>query len=43
VSLRLDVPEVTVDVGVLLEKNHEFVPGLKPAISRSMKTAWSRR
>jgi len=30
VSLRLDVPEVTVDVGVLLEKNHEFVPGLKP-------------
>jgi len=31
VSLRLDVPEVTVDVGVLLEKNHEFVPGLKPA------------
>ena len=32
VSLRLDVPEVTVDVGVLLEKNHQFVPGLKPAI-----------
>ncbi|MGC1463804.1 MAG: VWA domain-containing protein [Terracidiphilus sp.] len=31
VSLRIDVPEVTVDVGVLLEKNHEFVPGLKPA------------
>ncbi len=30
VSLRLDVPEVTVDVGVLLEKNHQFVPGLKP-------------
>jgi VWFA-related protein len=31
VSLRIDVPEVTVDVGVLLEKNHQFVPGLKPA------------
>ena len=30
VSLRIDVPEVTVDVGVLLEKNHQFVPGLKP-------------
>ena len=30
-SLRLDVPEVTVDVGVLLEKTHQFVPGLKPA------------
>jgi VWFA-related protein len=30
-SLRVDVPEVTVDVGVLLEKNHQFVPGLKPA------------
>jgi VWFA-related protein len=31
VSLRIDVPEVTVDVGVLLEKTHQFVPGLKPA------------
>jgi len=30
ISLRLDVPEVTVDVGVLLEKTHQFVPGLKP-------------
>jgi VWFA-related protein len=30
VSLRLNVQEVTVDVGVLLEKNHQFVPGLKP-------------
>lgn len=29
-SLRVEVPEVTVDVGVLLEKNHMFVPGLKP-------------
>lgn len=29
-SLRLDVPEVTVDVGVLLEKTHQFVPGLRP-------------
>ena len=30
VSLRIEVPEVSVDVGVLLEKTHEFVPGLKP-------------
>jgi VWFA-related protein len=30
VSLKIDVPEVTVDVGVLLEKTHQFVPGLKP-------------
>jgi len=30
-SLRVDVPEVTVDVGVLLEKTHQFVPGLKPS------------
>jgi VWFA-related protein len=29
-SLRIEVPEVTVDVGVLLEKSHQFVPGLKP-------------
>ncbi len=29
-SLRIEVPEVTVDVGVLLEKTHQFVPGLKP-------------
>jgi VWFA-related protein len=30
VSLRIEVPEVSVDVGVLLEKTHQFVPGLKP-------------
>jgi len=30
-SLKVDVPEVTVDVGVLLEKTHSFVPGLKPS------------
>jgi VWFA-related protein len=30
VSLHLDTTEVTVDVGVLLEKTHQFVPGLKP-------------
>ena len=30
-SLRVEVPEVTVDVGVLLEKTHQFVPSLKPA------------
>ncbi|HVN94547.1 MAG TPA: VWA domain-containing protein [Terracidiphilus sp.] len=30
-SLRVEVPEVTVDVGVILEKTHQFVPGLKPS------------
>lgn len=30
VTLHVDVPEVTVDVGVLLEKTGQFVPGLKP-------------
>lgn len=30
-SLRVDVPEVTLDVGVLLEKTHQFVPNLKPS------------
>jgi VWFA-related protein len=30
VSLHVDVPEVTVDVGVLLEKTGQFVPGLTP-------------
>jgi VWFA-related protein len=30
-SLKIEVPEVTVDVGVLLEKTHTFVPGLKPS------------
>jgi VWFA-related protein len=30
-TLRIEVPEVNVDVGVLLEKTHQFVPGLKPA------------
>ncbi|MGA3264592.1 MAG: VWA domain-containing protein [Terracidiphilus sp.] len=29
-SLRVEVPEVTVDVGVLLEKSGQFVPNLKP-------------
>jgi VWFA-related protein len=29
-SLRVEVPEVSVDVGVLLEKTGQFVPGLKP-------------
>ncbi len=29
-SLRVEVPEVTVDVGVLLEKTGQFVPSLKP-------------
>jgi VWFA-related protein len=30
-SLRIEVPEVTVDVGVILEKTHSFVPNLKPS------------
>jgi len=30
-SLRVDVPEVHLDVNVILDKNHQFVPGLKPA------------
>jgi VWFA-related protein len=30
-NLRVEVPEVTVDVGVVLDKTHQFVPGLKPA------------
>jgi len=29
-TLRINVPEVTVDVGVLLEKTHQFVPNLHP-------------
>lgn len=30
-SLRVDVPLVNLDVNVILDKNHQFVPGLKPA------------
>jgi len=30
-TLKIDVPEVTVDVGVLIEKTHQFLPGLKPS------------
>ena len=30
-SLRVNVPEVSVDVGVLLQKSGQFVPGLKPS------------
>ena len=29
-SLRVDVPEVHLNVSVILDKNHQFVPGLKP-------------
>lgn len=29
-SMRVDVPVVNLDVNVLLDKNHQFVPGLKP-------------
>jgi VWFA-related protein len=31
VTLHVEVPEVTLDVGVVLEKTHQFVPNLKPA------------
>ena len=30
-SLRVDVPQVNVDVGVILEKTHQFVPNLQEA------------
>lgn len=30
-SLRIDVPIVNLDVNVVLDKTHQFVPGLKPA------------
>ena len=30
-SLRVDVPIVNLDVSVILDKTHQFVPGLKPA------------
>src|SRR5580693_2960626 len=31
VTLHVDVPEVTVDVGVIIEKTGQFYPGLKPS------------
>ena len=30
-SLRVDVPIVNIDASVILDKTHQFVPGLKPA------------
>jgi VWFA-related protein len=30
-SIRVDVPRVDLDVSVILDKTHQFVPGLKPA------------
>jgi VWFA-related protein len=30
-NMRVEVPEVTVDVGVIIDKTRQFVPGLKPA------------
>lgn len=30
-TIHVNVPEVSVDVGVILEKTHQFVPNLKPA------------
>jgi len=43
VSLRIEVPEVTVDVGVLLEKTHQFVPGLKPSNFRVYEDGVSQK
>jgi VWFA-related protein len=31
VTLHVNVPEVTIDVGVMIEKTHTFVSGLKPS------------
>lgn len=31
VTFHVNVPEVTVDVSVMLEKTHQFVPGLQPS------------
>jgi VWFA-related protein len=31
VTFHVNVPEVTLDVGVMVEKTHSFVPGLKPS------------
>jgi VWFA-related protein len=31
VTMHVNVPEVTIDVGVMVEKTHQFVPGLKPS------------
>jgi VWFA-related protein len=31
VNMRIEVPEVTVDVGVIVEKTHQFYAGLKPS------------
>jgi VWFA-related protein len=43
VSFRVEVPEVTIDVGVLLEKTHQFVPGLKPANFRVFEDGVQQR
>ena len=43
VTMHVNVPEVTLDVGVHVEKTHQFVPGLKPSISASMRMAWSKK
>ncbi len=31
VTFHVNVPEVTLDVGVMIEKTHQFYPGLKPS------------
>jgi len=31
ITFHVNVPEVTIDVGVMVEKTHIFVPGLKPS------------
>ena len=31
ITFHVNVPEVTIDVGVMVEKTHQFYPGLKPS------------
>ena len=31
ITFHVNVPEVTIDVGVMVEKTHQFVPGLRPS------------
>ena len=42
-SLRVDVPEVTLDVGVVLQKTHEFVPNLQQANFRVYEDGVSQK
>jgi VWFA-related protein len=42
-SLRVDVPEVNLDVGVILQKTHEFVPNLQPTNFRVYEDGVSQK